>query len=211
MNKTDQAYQVLEAMITFQELAPGSLLSERALMERTGYGRTPVREALQRLARDRMVDIHPNRGVFVADASIESQLRLLEVRRSLEELAVRLATHRAEQGQKDAMLQLAEQLERFDSDDIHAFGPLLKQSHALIAAAAQNDFLSVAMAPLQGLSRRFWFANLRDRAEDIRAGADRHCAILRAVHHGDPDQAAQASRQLNDYLVEFTHRTLHNR
>ncbi|MFI6317081.1 GntR family transcriptional regulator [Nonomuraea sp. NPDC050556] len=208
MNKSDQAYQALEELITFQELAPGSLLSERALMERTGFGRTPVREALQRLARDRMVDIHPNRGVFVAEASVESQLRLLEVRRSLEELAVRLAVQRASPRQRAAMLALTERLERFAGDDAHAFGPLLKESHALIAEAAGNDFLSVAMAPLQGLSRRFWFANLRDRAADIRAGADCHQAILRAVHGEDEEGAAQASRQLNDYLVAFAHRTL---
>ncbi|MFI6818370.1 GntR family transcriptional regulator [Nonomuraea sp. NPDC050328] len=209
MNKTDQAYQALEKMITFQELPPGSLLSERALMERTGYGRTPVREALQRLARERMVDIHPNRGVFVADASIESQLRLLEVRRSLEELAVRLAAQRAQPPQRAAMLELAGQLQEFTGADAHEFGPLLKESHALVAAAAGNDFLSVAMAPLQGLSRRFWFANLRDPAREIRAGADRHQDVLRAVHAGDAEAAARASLALNDYLVDFTHRTLH--
>jgi DNA-binding GntR family transcriptional regulator len=50
-------------------------------MEATGLGRTPVREALQRLARDRVVQIHPNRGVFVPEITVESQLRLLEIRR----------------------------------------------------------------------------------------------------------------------------------
>jgi DNA-binding GntR family transcriptional regulator len=211
LNKADQAYQALEAMIVFQELPPGSLISERLLMERTGFGRTPVREALQRLARDRMVDIHPSRGVLVADMSIESYLRLLEVRRSLEDLAARLAAHRAEPHQRDAMRTLADTLARFHGDDIGSFGPLLRHSHTLVAQAAHNEYLQVAITPMQGLSRRFWFANLRNVAEDLRAGADRHCALLQAIRHADADQAAQASLRLNDYLVEFAYRTLHDK
>jgi DNA-binding GntR family transcriptional regulator len=210
-NRAEQAYRALEAMITFQELAPGSLVSEAALMDRTGYGRTPVREALQRLARERMVDIHPRRGVFIAQLSIESQLRLLELRRSIEVLAVRLAADRAEAAQIEAMLALDEALAAFTGEDIRAFGPLVSQSHHLVAMAAHNEYLSVAVAPLQGLSRRFWFANLRDVAGEIRAGRDLHCGILRAICQADAEKAAEASLRLNDYLTEFAYRTLHHR
>jgi DNA-binding GntR family transcriptional regulator len=210
-NKAEQAYRALEAMITFQELAPSSLVSEASLMERTGYGRTPVREALQRLARERMVDIHPRRGVFIAEVSIESQLRLLELRRSVEELAVRLAVKRAEPAQLEAMLALDEALAAFAGDDIRAFGPLLAESHHLVATAAHNEYLSVAMAPLQGLSRRFWFANIRDVAGEIRTGRDLHSAILQAICRTDAEKAAEASLRLNDYLTDFTYRTLRHR
>lgn len=110
-NKADQAYDVLQSMITFQELPPGSMLSEAALMELAGFGRTPVREALQRLARERMVEIHPNRGVLVVGTSVEAQLKLLELRRTVEELAVRLATHRANAERKEAMVRLANRLD----------------------------------------------------------------------------------------------------
>jgi hypothetical protein len=67
------------------------------------------------------------------------------------------------------------------------------------------------MAPLQGLSRRFWFANLRDIAADLRDGADKHIVILRAIQAQDAKAAGQASLALNDYLVEFAHRTLSDR
>jgi DNA-binding GntR family transcriptional regulator len=67
------------------------------------------------------------------------------------------------------------------------------------------------MAPLQGLSRRFWFANLRDVEADLRAGADRHVAILKAVCKQDAEAAARASLQLNDYLTDFALRVLHDR
>jgi DNA-binding GntR family transcriptional regulator len=112
---------------------------------------------------------------------------------------------------REAVQRLARALESFAGDDYRAFGPLLRRSHGLIAAGADNPYLPVAMAPLQGLSRRFWFANLRDVAADLRDGADRHVDILRAIHAQDPDRAARASLALNDYLVEFAHRTLRER
>lgn len=210
-NKSDEAYLRIEELITFQDLAPGQLVSEAVLARLTGFGRTPVREALQRLAREGMVEVHPGRGNLVAPISVEAQLDLLEIRRSLEELAVRLAARRSHPAQREAMLALAEALVAFSGDDPRAFGPLLKRSHGLIAAAARNPYLPVAMAPLQGLSRRFWFANLRDVAADLRDGADRHIAILRAIADQDAERAAQASYALNDYLVDFAHRTLTQR
>jgi len=64
------------------------------------------------------------------------------------------------------------------------------------------------MAPLHGLSRRFWFANMQDVAADLRDGADKHIAILRAIRAQEAEAATRASLALNDYLVQFAHRTL---
>lgn len=198
-------------MITFQDLAPGQLISEAILAEITGLGRTPVREALQRLAREGLVEIHASRGIMVAPISVESQLDLLEIRRNLEELAVRLAARRSETDQREAMLELARSLSEFAGGDYRVFGSLLKRSHQLVAAGSHNPYLPVAMAPLQGLSRRFWFANLRDVAAELRVGAEKHVAILRSIHDADENRAALTSLALNDYLVEFAHRTLRRR
>jgi DNA-binding GntR family transcriptional regulator len=210
-NKSEHAYAWIEEMITFQDLPPGALVSETMLAERTGLSRTPVREALQRLAREGMIEIHPKRGILVAPLSVEAQLQLLEIRRSLEELAVRLAVRRSTPDHRRAMSELADALASFSGDDYRAFGPFLKRSHGLIASAAQNPFLPAAMAPLHGLSRRFWFANLQDVAADLRDGADKHVAILRAIHCQDAQAATHASLALNDYLVQFAHRTLQQR
>lgn len=207
--KSDQAYDAIEAMITFQELAPGRMLSESILMDLTGFGRTPVREALQRLARQRMVDIHPSRGVFVAPISVEAQLKLLELRRTLENLAVRLATHRASTDQKEAMLLLVDDLELVDKSDVREFEVLLKQDHEIIAASTGNDYLRAALAPLQGLSRRFWFAHLEHPETELAQATQLHTDILRAVCHGDENEAGEAAQRLNDYLIEFTYQTLH--
>ena len=85
-----------------------------------------------------------------------------------------------------------------------------KHTHELIAAAG-NEFLSVAMTPLQGLSRRFWFAHLHDAGQEIQTAAQLYAGILRAIAGGDESAASAASLRLNDYLVQFAYQTLHDR
>lgn len=210
-NKSLQAYEAIEHLIMFEQLAPGTLVSEAMLMEKTGFGRTPVREALQRLARERMVEIHPSRGVLVPPASIESQLSLLELRRGLEDMAVSLAAQRAQPRQRDEMLSVCADLEQRGSMTLEEFAVFLKHMHELIVEAAHNEYLTAAMAPLQGLSRRFWFANVQDPDAEIATARRLHTCIMRAISSGDEAAAIAASRQLNDYLVEFAYGTLSSR
>ena len=211
-NKGLQAYNQLEALITFQAIKPGTMVSEGELMAITGLGRSPIRDALQHLARDRMVELHPRRGIIIPVISAEVQLKLLEVRRSVEELAVRLASRRVTTTSKLEMLRFADVLLALDlSTDIRVYGQHLKGVHRSIVSAAQNDYLHLAMAPLQGLSRRFWFANLAlqdDPLPDLRRGAELHAATLQAICRNDEQAAALGSLALNDYLTEFTYGTL---
>jgi len=210
VNKMNQAYEAIESMIIFQELAPGSMVSEAQLMDLTGFGRSPVREALQRLANDRLVEIYPYKGVFITAISVEVQLKVLELRRCVGEFAVRLATRRGTHQQKKEMLQLAETFEAIaDISHMRQFGALLKTSYVLIGLAAQNEYLQPCLSPLQGLSSRFWFAQLHTGNEDELVKASRlNALLLRSICHGDEDQAAIASKNVNDYFTEFTYKAL---
>lgn len=205
--KAAQAYRAIERMIVFQEVAPGSLASESQLMERTGFGRTPVREALQLLARNRMVEIHPNKGVLIPSTSVEAELRMLELRRVLEGLAVRLAAERAGDDVRDQMAAMVALLAK-DAFTLEAYADTVKDTHELIVAGAGNDYLADAIAPLQGLSRRFWFTHVVDHAAEIATGSTLHTRILQAILDRDADTAETASHALNDYLIDFSYATL---
>lgn len=205
--KAVTAYRQIEHMIVFGELGAGSLVSEAVIMEKTGLGRTPVREALQRLARNRMVEIHPNRGVLIPAASVEAELKLLELRRVLESLAVRLACARASSQQRAEMLDMIDRIEQ-SGQTLTEYADTIKGTHDLIVAAAHNDHLADAMAPLQGLSRRFWLTHVVDEEAEIKAASRLHVAMLRAILDRDPDAAEGVSQELNDYLVDFSFRTL---
>ncbi|HWC22844.1 MAG TPA: GntR family transcriptional regulator [Flexivirga sp.] len=205
--KADQAYRAIERMIVFQEVPPGSLASESQLMERTGFGRTPVREALQRLARNRMVEIHPNKGVLIPSTSVEAELRMLELRRVLDGLAVRLASERATTDVRERMTAMVALLDK-DAFTLEAYAETVKDTHDLIVEGAGNDYLADAIAPLQGLSRRFWLTHVVDRPAEIATGSGLHARILRAILERDADAAETASHALNDYLIDFSYATL---
>lgn len=210
-NKTEVAYNQLEKMIIFRELEPGSMVSEKQLAEGMELGRTPVREALQRLAYERMVEIHPRRGIQIPAISVESQLKILEVRRDIEALCVKYAASRASVEEKQQMLILADKLGQCaqNKDDLH-FATLLKEIHVLLVKAAANEYLQLAMAPLQGLSRRFWFA-YKNQDSDLVDASSHHMAILRAVSHTDAEEAVSASHRLNDYLTDMAYRSITGR
>ena len=91
----DQARTRLEELVVTLQLPPGSVWSEAQLSDKLGIGRTPVREALQRLQTDYLVKIVPRFGAQVTDINVSQHLRLLEVRRVLERLITESAARRA--------------------------------------------------------------------------------------------------------------------
>lgn len=208
--KAGQAYHDIEKMIVFGDIEPGSLVSEALLMEKTGFGRTPVREALQWLSRNRMVEIHPNKGVLIPHASVEAQLRMLELRRVLESLAVRLACERSSFSDREAMESMVARLSTVPLE-LREYAETVRGTHDLIVAGAHNAYLADAMAPLQGLSRRFWFTHVRNVESEIGTGAGLHAAILRSILERDADTAEENSLLLNDYLVDFAYGVLGGR
>jgi DNA-binding GntR family transcriptional regulator len=200
-NKTQQAIELLQRMIETGQLAPGTMISEKVLVDLTGLGRTPVREAIHRLAPRYMIRIHASKGIEIPAITVEDQLSRLEVRRAVEVLAVELACKRADKNQRQAMSKLAKAMNQ--DFTLQEYTHTIRDTHALIIDAARNQYLGSIMLPLQGLSRRFWVVHVRDEALEIGRGSDLHGRILNAIADGDKEAAHSASLALNDYLVEF--------
>lgn len=205
---TDQAYGELEERIVTLQLEPGAVLSEATLAKQIGIGRTPIREALQRLAREGLVVIFPRRGILVSEIDVKRQLMLLEVRRELERLMAAKATQRASDAEREHFLAIAEGMEQasVDNDDI-TFMRLDRELNLLVAKAARNEFASRAMGLMHGLSRRFWYFHYKEVA-DLPLCAKLHADLARAICQRDPEKAVAASDQLMDYTVDFTRASL---
>ena len=92
--------------------------------------------------------------------------------------------------------------------DLRAYVGTVKDTHELIVRATDNEYFADTMAPLQGLSRRFWLAHVIDEGAEVKTGSALHIAILQAILARDPDAAERASLSLNDYLTEFTYATI---
>ena len=200
---TDRAYRELEEMIVTLQLSPGTVLSEQALALRLRIGRTPIREALQRLARDGLVVIMPRRGIMVSEINLRLQLRLLEVRRELERLMASLAAERATPEERREFAELAAAAR---ADDI-AFMRLDQRFNILIATAARNEFARRSMGLMNALSRRFWYQHYQEVA-DLPLAARLHAAVAEAVAQKKPKAAATASDRLIDYIEDFARKTL---
>ncbi|MBI2312312.1 MAG: GntR family transcriptional regulator [Betaproteobacteria bacterium] len=227
----ETAYARLEEMLVTSRLAPGSVLSEAVLGKLLGLGRTPVREALQRLARERLVRILPQRGIVVPEIDTGNFLRALELRRVLERQMSRSAARRATQAQRQGFRNLAGRLEdaaracekkkalrpaaspycsscwKSPGCDGSDFLRLDGQYCSLLFAASANEFSADAATALSGVSRRFWYLFYR-QAADLALGARLRARAARAIAKRDADGAAQAAESLMDYAEAFARTTL---
>lgn len=205
---TERAYRALEEQIVTLRLRPGQVLSEQMLSATFKIGRTPIREALQRLAREGLVAILPRKGILVSDINPRNQLLVLEVRRELERLLSRAGAERATKEQREQLQDLARGMDRASkaNDDI-AFMRLDREFNRLMIEAAHNDYAARSMKLLQGLSRRFWYMHYREAA-DLPLCARLHANQARAIAQGDAEAAARASDKLLYYVENFTRGTV---
>lgn len=204
----DQAYRDLEERIVTLALAPGSALSEQGLAAQLGMGRTPVREALQRLANEGLVRILPRRGVLVSDVDVKTQYELLELRRAVEGLMVRAVCRRASDAQLAGFIEIAEHMEAAARHaDGRAFMRLDRQFNTLISESAGNRFAVKSIRLTRGLIRRFWYMYAEEVADLPRCAA-LHATLARAITERDEAAADAALGALIDYIEAFTNATL---
>lgn len=185
---SDQAYRRLRDKIVRLEFAPGDVLREDSLREDLGIGRTPIREALQRLEREHFVTVVPRQGIFVTGIGIDELAMLFETRMVLEPYAARLAALRGGDLQWSAMEDaLARTAAAADGNELLAID---RRCHELMWQAAGNRFLLDTLDMLYAQSDRLWHQYLADVADPEHA-VDEHVAILEALRSGDADRAAE--------------------
>jgi DNA-binding GntR family transcriptional regulator len=205
---TEKAYRALEEDIVMLRIPPGTVVSEAILSRRLGVGRTPVREALQRLAREWLVVIMPRRGIVVSEIDPIRQLRVLEARRQIERFLARCAAERATSVQRTQFREIAGGMDQaaMRADDI-AFMRLDREFNLLVLASAGNEFAAAAMSLMNGLSRRFWYVHYKQVA-DLPLAARLHATIARAIADGDQDAAERSSDALVSYIQAFARATI---
>ena len=203
----NQAYDVVERMIVTLELAPGTVFSEIELSGRIGIGRTPLREALQRLASGRLVVAIPRRGVRVTEINASEYLVLLETRRVLDRLIATRACRRGTEKQKELLRECAQEIRTAAlSGDIDSFMRLDRACDEVLEGAAANPFAIHSATPLHAHCRRFW--SVYHRNGDLCLSAELHGAMMEAVANGTEEEASRASDTLIDYLERFTKEAL---
>jgi DNA-binding GntR family transcriptional regulator len=187
MSLSERAYQEIRRMIVRLELAPGAVIRDDDLKATLGVGRTPIREALQRLERDQFVTVVPRRGMFVSGVDVADLSILYETRAILEPYAMRLACARGTSQNWDAMrAELKRVRSRSTPDELLEID---RRCREIVWEAADNRFLTGTLDMLYAQSDRVWHMYLGDVA-DLHLMIDEHREILEALETAEADRAA---------------------
>lgn len=203
---SSEAFQIIEERIVTLVLPPASTWSESAIADSISIGRTPVREALQRLAVGHVVRIARGHGIIISPIDMQMQLLVVETRRELERLIALRAARRVLPSDKRKLLHLADELEETGrTQNILDF--LAKQFtyKEMLAEIAGNPFAAAALEPLHILTRRFYFRYHRD-LEDLPLVTQLHSRLLRSVATGDEAIAREAVDAMTGYAEQLTRR-----
>lgn len=186
-----EAYEALQHMIVRGELSPGVRLVEPALCERLGISRTPLREAIKRLANEGLVILRRNRNAMVTRIDARELEHLFEVEAGIESLAVGLAAERMTNTELKKLETLQERLEqRLVNGDRDGYFELNQRIHALLVAGAKNPILEETHRHLLGRLERARYLAL-DRIGRWQESTEEHRAILEALKARDGELAGR--------------------
>jgi DNA-binding GntR family transcriptional regulator len=189
-----QAYQEVKTRIISQQFRPGEYLNAAGICGLLHIGRTPVQQAIERLAIEGMLEVIPRKGVIVRPASFIEILQLSEARLVVEEACCSLAAQRATGQDIDEMQAILDEERRLETTDaIAAMIKTDREFHASIARAARNKVLADALSPIHDRSLRYWFISWSHRERWIEVEAQ-HKSILEAIKSRQADAARCAIR-----------------
>jgi len=198
---SEKAYYLLRDRLITLEVAPGATIDERALQDELGLGRTPIREALRRLADDRLVEVVPRRGMFASPVHLGDLRAISEVRVQLEGHAARLAARRAREADVVVAEELIRQLGEPAADQRDLMR-LDQRVHRFVHRLTYNDFLAATLEEYYVHSLRLWFLVL-DHLPHLEHAVGEHIDLLSAIRDGDADAAERIARA---HVAEFSDR-----
>ena len=204
----ERAYFQLRDRIVTLKLPPASALIEDELMSELGIGRTPLREAIKRLALENLVEVRPRRGTYVTEVEVADIVHITEVRAELEGHAAQLAAMRMEgQGRARGEALLAE-LEELDPHDGEALMQIDERVHRLAWEAAGNPYLVETLEGYFALSLRIWYLVL-DRVPGLWTAVHDQREMVHALLARDGPRARELMKEhvlafQREVVVAFT-------
>ena len=199
MRLSEKAYSLIKEKVVTLELPPSAVIDEQMLMQELDLGRTPIREALQRLDSEGLVNVVPRRGTFVSDISITDLQKIFELRIILESFCARLAAERITDGQLQRIELLLRDLEALHDANSSDLMNIDKRFHRHLYRAADNEFLTEVLDRLYDFSLRLWYLVL-GRLDYVRDSIEQHHQIVEALRAGDADRAEALVRA---HVIEF--------
>jgi len=203
LNQVDMAYERIEQMLVNCQLKPGRFMATQELQELINFGRTPVLQAVRRLADDTLVIVSPRHGLQIAPIDLARERGLLPLRRDTERFVIRLAAERSGPSQRNQMLHLMRSLrEQPGQMTINKLNVVDRKVDQLIIAAAGEPFVEHTLRPLHTMYRRIGWLHHTEigRGQNLQQSIDCHVALLNAVANRHVDQALVALDDLIGFV-----------
>ncbi|MBX7448169.1 GntR family transcriptional regulator [Mycolicibacterium sp. 3033] len=186
----DRAYEAIRMRLVMLDIRPGEPINDEHLGVELGLGRTPVREALKRLERDRLVIAYPRRGTFATAVDMTDLADISEIRNHLEPLAAARAARVATAESRRRLAALGDGIAGIaDTDDPREVLRHDVRVHREIYRASQNPHLESILVSLDAHATRIWCLFL-DRLPDVVTHVREHIALLDAIVAGDSETAS---------------------
>lgn len=195
LRATDRAYQQLRAMLLDLRLSPGSVVNEQSLAEELEIGRTPVHEAVARLANDGFLTVLPRRGTVVTAFTLNDVLDLFEAREAIECGSTHLAARRATDEDIEKLEKLAATADRARAGaQTEGYLGADYEIHLSLVRMLNNSLLTDTVERLLMHNLRFWRFYFSSRAVQSTAMLS-HDDLLAGIRSRDGDEAERAMRQ----------------
>ena len=196
----DRAYRALRDRLVTLRIPPGAPIDEDAIGRELKMGRTPVREAIKRLALENLVTVFPRRGTFASEINITDLAHVSEVRAQLEPHAAYRAAERITDAQRAELAGLLVELDiRRGAEELEMLMELDATVHRFIYRCAGNPFLEETLGRYLNLSLRIWYLVI-DRLPHLFARVHEHEEVLHAIETG---QAERAREILAGHIATF--------
>ncbi|MDQ0025714.1 DNA-binding GntR family transcriptional regulator [Variovorax paradoxus] len=203
----DLAYDAIETLLSTLQLEPGSQIVEADLAERTGLGRTPVREALMRMVSIGLIVQQPRRGLLVSTIDLADHLDVIQTRRVLELLIAACSARRATALQRKEIVRCAElMMKAAHRGDLNDYMQADRALDFVNHQASHNDSSVKAVTPLIVQCRRFWYAYQHEG--EIVEGANAHLELAQGIATGNEAAATAGANRLMDYLELFARKII---
>ena len=203
VNQVELAYERIEQMLVNCQLKPGRFMSMQELQDLVHFGRTPVHQALNRLAGDTLVIVRPRHGLQIAPIDLARERGLLALRRDTERFVIRLAAERSGPLQRNQMLHLMRLLrDQPEHMTINKFNVVDRKVDQLVMAAAGEPFVEHTLRPLHTIYRRIgWLHHTKiAHGQNLQQSIDCHVALLDAVANRHVDKALAAMDDLIGFV-----------
>lgn len=207
MRAADIAYDAIESMIVTLRLKPGAPIVESELIDITGLGRTPLREALMRMSSNGLIVQLPRRGLIVKDIEAAEHVTLIETRRVIERLIASSAARRATPQFRQDIFTCGEKMVlAANNGKLDEFMAADQALDHVVHEACRNPSAVAAVIPLIIKCRRFWYAYQHEG--DMHEAARCHMLLAKGIAEGNEEEAARGADNLMDYLESYTRKVI---